>query len=403
MLEDIELPTDWYKLQLNKHNRIYVNVKENICSFAPVFSIFKIYDIMNSVMGMKLDCRVVDQEIEKIKKTLNLTLKAQQIFENNEILQQRQELIQTENDKVQKELQDQLTNINININAQLSEIQGELQDEMCLLTEVAGRYFQSIPHHSDIIRKQEVPELRFLSTVLINGRELGRGVGPNKRQARLHAAQQALKNICPQILEEWKQAYRNEGQIDHKTENLKEETKYQKLELTIQNNDKLIQQDIENSMSNNESTYASQSNFTPDKQATPVNQHYEEDLDEGMLVEDAKIDDVDLMYGKKHLCQKYTPLTIIKSLEGKHKNLSFQENISESKDLKKNHSIFTVEVSLKGYPKFQGVHVDNNKQRARTIAGQRFLKSLFPLDVTWNGVISLVSGNKEPLKMVLDL
>lgn len=47
------------------------------------------------------------------------------------------------------------------------------------------------------------------------------------------------------------------------------------------------------------------------------------DEDDGVLCDDTRIDDPQLMYGKKHLCAKYTPLTIIKSLEGKHKTLSF--------------------------------------------------------------------------------
>ncbi|KEJ82431.1 hypothetical protein OXYTRIMIC_512 [Oxytricha trifallax] len=76
----------------------------------------------------------------------------------------------------------------------------------------------------------------FLSTVLINGRELGRGVGANKRQAHLHAAQQALKNICSQILEEWKQAFRNEGQIPDNSKKIElEKSKTQKEQLIIIN------------------------------------------------------------------------------------------------------------------------------------------------------------------------
>ena len=39
--------------------------------------------------------------------------------------------------------------------------------------------------------------------------------------------------------------------------------------------------------------------------------------------DDAEIDDPELMQTKKHLCAKFTPLTVVKSLEGKHKGLSF--------------------------------------------------------------------------------
>lgn len=50
------------------------------------------------------------------------------------------------------------------------------------------------------------------------------------------------------------------------------------------------------------------------------------------LAVDAEIDDPELMTTKKHLCGKFSPLTIITALQGKHKNLSFQESISEKKD-----------------------------------------------------------------------
>lgn len=51
---------------------------------------------------------------------------------------------------------------------------------------------------------------------------------------------------------------------------------------------------------------------------------------------DAEIDDLELVYKKKHLCNNYTPLTIISALQGKHKTLSFQESTVESKNTKSN-------------------------------------------------------------------
>lgn len=38
----------------------------------------------------------------------------------------------------------------------------------------------------------------------MNGLEVGRGVGPNKKQAKLIASQVALSNICPSLYNEWK-------------------------------------------------------------------------------------------------------------------------------------------------------------------------------------------------------
>jgi hypothetical protein len=47
-----------------------------------------------------------------------------------------------------------------------------------------------------------------------------------------------------------------------------------------------------------------------------------DDEDESKAL-DAQIDDPELMYKKKHLCNKFTPLTVIGALAGKHKSLSF--------------------------------------------------------------------------------
>lgn len=51
---------------------------------------------------------------------------------------------------------------------------------------------------------------------------------------------------------------------------------------------------------------------------------------------DAEIDDPELMFAKKHLCAKFTPLSMVSSLQGKHKNLCIQEHIDEKKDHGKN-------------------------------------------------------------------
>jgi len=66
------------------------------------------------------------------------------------------------------------------------------------------------------------------------------------------------------------------------------------------------------------------------------------------------------MYAKKHLCNKFMPLSIIEALKGKHKNLAFQESMLESKDMKQNKNIYTVTWELKGYSK-KGTASDFNK------------------------------------------
>jgi hypothetical protein len=51
-----------------------------------------------------------------------------------------------------------------------------------------------------------------MSTVSVNNRPLGKGLGPNKKQAKFHASIQALKNLCPGLLEEWKVKVKELGQ-----------------------------------------------------------------------------------------------------------------------------------------------------------------------------------------------
>ena len=68
---------------------------------------------------------------------------------------------------------------------------------------------------------------------------------------------------------------------------------------------------------------------------------------------------------------------MIEALKGKHKNLGFIEQLEQGKDLKNNKAFFTCQWNLKGYPKISGTATDYNKQKARNMAAQNFLKSLF--------------------------
>ena len=95
------------------------------------------------------------------------------------------------------------------------------------------------------------------------------------------------------------------------------------------------------------------------------------------LAFDCEIDDPQLLAEKKHLTTRGQPLTIMESLKGKHKALSFQELLEPGKDPATGKAFFTVTWCLKGYPSIQGVSQDFNKQKARHLAAQRMLKALF--------------------------
>jgi hypothetical protein len=127
------------------------------------------------------------------------------------------------------------------------------------------------------------------------------------------------------------------------------------------------------------------------------------------LVEDCEIDDMELMGSKKHLTTRGQPLTVIEGFKGKHKSLSFEETVEKGKDLKTNKDMFTVTWSLKGY-QIQGSVADSNKQKARHMAAQRFLKALFHnkhsllqgTHFTWISMLDFVQ-KKKPLIEILDL
>jgi hypothetical protein len=75
-----------------------------------------------------------------------------------------------------------------------------------------------------------------------------------------------------------------------------------------------------------------------------------EDPSAGASAVDCEIDDPELLEAKKHLTIRGQPLTLVNVLEGKHKNLSFQEVVDTGKDQKLNRDYFTVTWTLRGYP-----------------------------------------------------
>eukprot|EP00347_Sterkiella_histriomuscorum_P010348 403376650 len=420
MLDTIELPEDWYKIYINKQQMVYVNVRDQICSVGPVFSISKIDQVFNGILGLKVDHQKIEQEVERVRKTLNLmcnthplldlnenslvsTMNSQTLGADGEIDEKLLDstqlsllLQQRENLRINNELDKQVEELDLRIQAELKDIVGDNKDEVSLLNEITGKFFQGIPQYSHHEQSTENPMLRFYCSVRVNGREVGRGVAQNKKHAKQLSAIQALKNICPNLYSQWKVKYRDQesavsSQSQPGSHFLKE------IDLGS-----LMQQ-------------ASQKGLIPAMKPGKENQQqlsqnskdssqpgYSQDAVSTQDIDDAEIDDPELMYSKKHLCAKYTPLTVVKTLEAKHKNLSFIEQINESKDLVKNKNVYTIIFSIRGF-NLEGRATDYSKQRARHEASQRFLKNLFPKNYTWNCVISQLTQLKEPLKEILDL
>ncbi|CDW88214.1 UNKNOWN [Stylonychia lemnae] len=354
---------------------------------------FSNYQLKNGMLGLKLDNKKIKLEIEKMKKSLNLTDNHKLIDENDEAIKEKQQIIQTENQKLLKELQSSLSNLNLKLNEEMNDVLREITDETSLINELAGQFFQSIPHFQE-------------------SRAMGKGVGQNKKQAKTNAAINALKLICPDIYEQWKAKFngeklQNEVQLlsndANQSKNFKLNPEIKSNENTQNlNDDKMIIDQAQFELPYDNKLLAQTQIDNASLSANSATNIFVDEDDEGVLVYDCKLDDPQLMTGKKHLCEKYTPLTVIKALEGKHKKLSFQEAVAESKDLKKNVNVYTCTFQLKGYDRV-GTHTDFNKNRARQMAAQKFLKALFPTDFTWKAVERLVQSSKEPLRLLLDL
>ena len=54
-LEQIKLPKNWYTLKVNKQCNLYLNIKDQIASLAPVFEIHQCQMILNDVLGFGID------------------------------------------------------------------------------------------------------------------------------------------------------------------------------------------------------------------------------------------------------------------------------------------------------------------------------------------------------------
>jgi hypothetical protein len=101
-----------------------------------------------------------------------------------------------------------------------------------------------------------------------------------------------------------------------------------------------------------------------------------------------------LLDSKKHLMSKSTPLSLVNILQNKYKDLIISESLSENLPRHKGlNATYTclIKIDSPGYEAYQGQSLEPSKQRARQVAAQRFIKSLFSRSCggyhTWNKAI----------------
>ena len=105
------------------------------------------------------------------------------------------------------------------------------------------------------------------------------------------------------------------------------------------------------------------------------------------------IDDPELLRSKKNLTAKMTPMSLVFQLIAKlpplcHARIS-QSNVTESKDAATQRSVWYFKVGFLEQG-LVGEAADFNKQNAKQIASQKFLKLLFPETQTWAGLCRVI-------------
>ena len=115
---------------------------------------------------------------------------------------------------------------------------------------------------------------------------------------------------------------------------------------------------------------------------------------------DCHLDDPDLFTSKKHLCEKFTPLSVTHAILGKFPNSGITSSKSERKNPADGASMLFSHIvtSANGV---QGFAEEGNKKLAQQRACQVYEKNLFPKGTTWKDMIEIVQNDKEALGKIL--
>jgi hypothetical protein len=117
------------------------------------------------------------------------------------------------------------------------------------------------------------------------------------------------------------------------------------------------------------------------------------DIEAGL---DAHIDDPELL-SKRDLLDKFTPLSTLNAIIGKHKECgitstpSWRKNPNDEGTNLFSHHVHMPVLNIKGHAE------ESSKKLAHQKACQKFLKNLFPAGTTWNQMIHIVQNEKDKL------
>lgn len=119
--------------------------------------------------------------------------------------------------------------------------------------------------------------------------------------------------------------------------------------------------------------------------------------------EDTFIDDPFLMLTgrEKNFLDKFTPVSAVHAIVGKHKEAGINQKASEHKNSDNMttmtfcHCVNLPTLGIQGYAE------ESSKKMAQQKACQNFLKNLFPKGTTWLEMIEIVQNKKEILAEIV--
>jgi hypothetical protein len=118
-------------------------------------------------------------------------------------------------------------------------------------------------------------------------------------------------------------------------------------------------------------------------------------------VKDAHIDDPELFRSKKHLLDKFTPVSLLHAMKGKFPSCGLNEKASDRKNPADGTNLFGHQVNLPN-SSISGFAEEPKKQLAQQRACQSFFKNLFPVGTTWREVTYIIQHDKEKMCEILD-
>jgi hypothetical protein len=102
-------------------------------------------------LGWRIDQKKIEAELDKVRKTLNMqSLSNQGLFDPEDASETQLKILEEqmgETERLNVGISDEIKRMELQIKADLSDVCGEYNDEISLLNQVGGMYFQCIPEY----------------------------------------------------------------------------------------------------------------------------------------------------------------------------------------------------------------------------------------------------------------